>query len=316
MPAPSLTVAIPTYLRDEVLVATIRQVWAQDPQPDELLIIDQSPRHDSYTESFLAEADTAGRLRWVRQPEPSLTKARNRALTEARGQVVLFIDDDVVLPPGFLRAHIAEYADLSVSAVTGPTPTPGDEPTLAPPVPVGNPIAAALTIPSSRLGRVTGIPRLHGGNHSVRRRTAIEAGGYDENFEASALLEDMDFAFRATHRGALLIFEPAVWLTHLRASSGGCRIPERAEWSESQKIVSALVFFIRHLANDSAPASARRTVLKMIVRAGPLRRENVVKLWRQPVAWFALIRAYREAHRRCASGVKSPFLPPNSTAAL
>ena len=78
-----LTVAIPTYGRDGVLTASIADLLALDPPPWELLIVDQTPRHDADTEARLARWHEEGHIRWLRLERPSITGAMNRALLEA-----------------------------------------------------------------------------------------------------------------------------------------------------------------------------------------------------------------------------------------
>ncbi|MBV9277907.1 MAG: glycosyltransferase, partial [Candidatus Eremiobacteraeota bacterium] len=46
--------------------------------------------------------------------------ARNRGIATAQGELALFIDDDVWLPPGFLNAHAQAHAGRKLSAVSGP----------------------------------------------------------------------------------------------------------------------------------------------------------------------------------------------------
>jgi glycosyltransferase involved in cell wall biosynthesis len=55
-------------------------------------------------------------LRYVRLPAKGLPNARNAGI--ARGEIIIFIDDDVeLLPPEFLAAHAVCYGDPSVGAL-------------------------------------------------------------------------------------------------------------------------------------------------------------------------------------------------------
>ena len=99
------TVAIPTYGRDSVLTASIADLLALDPPPWELLVVDQTHRHDAATEERLSRWHDEGRIRWLRLERPSITGAMNRALLEARGDRILFLDDDIRPDPHLLRSH-------------------------------------------------------------------------------------------------------------------------------------------------------------------------------------------------------------------
>ncbi|MCO5061901.1 MAG: glycosyltransferase [Kiritimatiellae bacterium] len=115
-----LSIIIPTYLREQVLVATCQSVLAaMDPSHMECWVIDDSPTHEPDVEAWLQRQADLGAIHWVRERTGSLTAARNVALLRARGEVALYLDDDVLIPPGLFERHIRWYADPSVAAVTG-----------------------------------------------------------------------------------------------------------------------------------------------------------------------------------------------------
>ena len=78
-----LTVAIPTFKREEVLVQTIQSVLDQTPRALEILVLDQSPSHDDPTEDTLRQWDGSGDIRWIRLTHPSIPETLNVALVLA-----------------------------------------------------------------------------------------------------------------------------------------------------------------------------------------------------------------------------------------
>ena len=90
-----ITVAIPTYGRDRVLLDTVQCVLSLIKPGDELFIVDQTLSHNDVTESVLSAWHRKKAIRWVRLQRPNLPHARNIALREAANEVVLFLDDDV-----------------------------------------------------------------------------------------------------------------------------------------------------------------------------------------------------------------------------
>ena len=100
-----LTVAIPTYGRDQVLVDTIRHVLALVPPPAEVIVLDQTKEHIPEVARTLEAWHRSAAIRWLHLPEPLIPRAMNRGLIEAKYEIVLFLDDDILPEPGLLQAH-------------------------------------------------------------------------------------------------------------------------------------------------------------------------------------------------------------------
>ena len=76
---PTITVAIPTYNREQVLIYTIQHVLAQGQPADEILVVDQTPEHESKVTRQLSRWHAEGTIRWLKQDVANLSAARNRA---------------------------------------------------------------------------------------------------------------------------------------------------------------------------------------------------------------------------------------------
>lgn len=207
-----LTVAIPTYRRDQVLIDTLEHLLRLEGPAFELLVLDQTESHDAVTAARLESLAASGRIRWLRLKHPSVTAAMNRGLLEARGDVVVFVDDDVVPEPQLLDAHVrAHAAAASPTLVAGRVIQPWHE-GLAP----------------ASLDGLAGLARgevreFIGCNFSVPRALALEVGGFDENFVRVAYRFEAEFAHRWRTRGHRILFEPSACLHHLKAGQGGTR---------------------------------------------------------------------------------------------
>ncbi len=68
--------------------------------------------------SFLRS--TKGNVRALREPRAGLSAARNRAVREASGELLFFLDDDAVPAAGWLEAYIGIFRDPQVAAAGGP----------------------------------------------------------------------------------------------------------------------------------------------------------------------------------------------------
>jgi glucosyl-dolichyl phosphate glucuronosyltransferase len=110
MPSPAnlkVTVAIPTYNRADFLRQTLAGIAEQQFPRDhfEVLIIDNNSR--DHTSAVVAEFATARPApRYILESQQGLDRARNRALREARGEIIVFGDDDILVQPDWL-AQIA-----------------------------------------------------------------------------------------------------------------------------------------------------------------------------------------------------------------
>jgi len=118
-----ITVAIPTYNRAGLLRQTLAGVLRQDlPAGEyEVLVID----NNSLDDTPAAVASFAGAPtvpRHVIETLQGLDHARNRAIAEARGAIVVFADDDILVDPGWLRqltAPLLADAHHRIGAVGG-----------------------------------------------------------------------------------------------------------------------------------------------------------------------------------------------------
>lgn len=166
---PELTIGIPTYGRDRVLVETIDNLLLLMQAGDELLVVDQTLRHDEETERRLGELSEHGLIRWIRSSEPSITRAMNRILCEARNDIVLFLDDDLIPDPGLLSAHRLAHARQPGMIAAGRVLQPwhngqpdGEDGRFAFNSLISRPLAEFM-----------------GGNFSVPRVDALKLGGFD-----------------------------------------------------------------------------------------------------------------------------------------
>ena len=221
-PDPRLTVAICTKDRPDWLARLVRSLLPlQGEIPFELLVIDNAPS-DERTKQFCAE--TSG-VTYVREPVPGLNFARNRALAEASGEVLAFLDDDVVVDRGWLAGLLQAWCDHpDAGAITG----------LVMPLRLNTEAQILFERRGGfrrgfrplRYGSTAFRSPMHpcgagqfgaGANMSLRTRLVRELGGFDEALDTGKPLPgggDLDIFYRVLRSGAVLAYEPRMAVFH------------------------------------------------------------------------------------------------------
>jgi succinoglycan biosynthesis protein ExoA len=137
---------------------------------------------------------------------------RNRALREATGEIIYFLDDDSQPAPDALRRAIEHFREPNVQMVGGPNLCPPDAPFLEQVFAVVLSSWIAFGPSRARYDRV-GATRLSGEKELIlcnllaRRSAVLEAGGFDEALypnEENALMDELQ------KRGGKLIYDPGV----------------------------------------------------------------------------------------------------------
>jgi GT2 family glycosyltransferase len=207
----SLTVAIPTYGREGVLIETINYLLKLEPRCFEILVLDQTPNHEAETIVALSSLHAEESIQWIKLTEPSIPKAMNKALLEASCSIVLFLDDDIVPSKDLFSTHIAAHKTCGL--VAGQVLQPGQR--------------EIELQPGEHFQFNAASPRLirefMGGNFSVDVEKATQIGGFDENFIGAAYRFEAEFAHRFTSRFGDIRFEPKAGVHHLAFKSGGTR---------------------------------------------------------------------------------------------
>lgn len=116
---PSLSVVIPTRDRPERVLACIRSAIATGYRGLEILVVDNAPSSDA-TEHAIAAAGLPG-VRYLREGRAGTSRARNLGLRAASGELVAFLDDDVLVDGAWAAALVKGFrVDSKVDCVTGP----------------------------------------------------------------------------------------------------------------------------------------------------------------------------------------------------
>ena len=113
-----ISIVIPTHNRAETLRNAMDSVLRLQGEAEFEFVIVDNNSSDS-TEDVVRAAAADLPVRYVKEGRQGLSHARNRALVEYRGQVLLFTDDDVVLDPHWLRAYADAFDTHAHAAYFG-----------------------------------------------------------------------------------------------------------------------------------------------------------------------------------------------------
>ncbi|HEY2667201.1 MAG TPA: glycosyltransferase [Actinomycetota bacterium] len=117
---PFASVVISTHERPGPVGACIESILRADYPAFEVLVVDNAPR-TAATREMVAErfADDL-RVRYLLEPTPGASAGRNCGLRAASGEVVAFVDDDVLVDRLWLRSLVLGFqAAPGVACVTG-----------------------------------------------------------------------------------------------------------------------------------------------------------------------------------------------------
>lgn len=112
----TVTIIVCTRHRNDVLAQCLDSISRLQPRPDELIVVDNTTG-DQDTKLLAARYGA----RYVVEPVPGLSRARNRGWAEAKSDIVAYVDDDAVVDSGWLDALLRPFDDSRVAVVTGET---------------------------------------------------------------------------------------------------------------------------------------------------------------------------------------------------
>jgi glycosyltransferase involved in cell wall biosynthesis len=217
---PSVSVIIATYHREDSLMDCLKSVMAQCyAGPMEIIVVEQGRQHPhAALDSFFSLH--CRRITRIEQKEPNLPKARNAGSAAARNELLIFIDDDMALPPGAVARLARHVLPGSRCAVAGlPISDSAPEGSFADYARLyGNQIRNAA---SGLIAHSSYIPS----PFCIPTELYLALGGFDENLgklSPPAFGEDDEFWQWAGASGVKLFIDPSLRVEHRDHLAGGC----------------------------------------------------------------------------------------------
>lgn len=319
-PLPTLTVAICTRDRADDLGRCLASLAQVDyPSPLDILVVENAPRTTAVA-ALLRSAHP--HVRYAQEPCPGLNWARRRAVLEARGEILAFVDDDVIVDPAWAKAIAGAMAGSADVAAVGGLVVPFE-------------LATDAQVRFERLGGLgKGFHRLWhrrphdaltaprygnmgplgiGANMAFRRRVFDDIGTFDPALGAGTATgggDDLDQLFRVLKAGHTLVYEPAAFVRHRHRTDSQALVMQLENWSSGMQ-----AYLLR--AAEAYP-DERAALLALARRLRLLyypRRivQSLIDPWLRPRLALAELRGalagarrYQEA-RQCAAALAAEF---------
>jgi GT2 family glycosyltransferase len=205
--APRISVVIPTYQRCASLRRALEALKSQTMAASDYEVIVAIDGSTDGTREMTAGFHAPYRLEAIWQGNAGRAAARNAGIALARGELVVFLDDDMEPAPGFLRAHHEAHPPGSRRAVVGPVPIP-DNPADPPIVGYRREGMHALLEKLAQPGYQLGFRDVYTGNLSVPRDVLNDVGAFDTTFTLYGH-EDYEIALRLMRAGVALAYCPS-----------------------------------------------------------------------------------------------------------
>ncbi|GAB4237150.1 MAG: glycosyltransferase family 2 protein [Acidobacteriota bacterium] len=220
------SVVIPTYNRAPVLARTLEALGDQEVAPAfEVLVVDDGSTDATARVVESTAAKLPVPLHYLYQPNRKQGAARNRGARAARGEILVFLGDDIVPGPRFLARHVdhhRRFRDPALAVIGQTTWPPGFRVT-----PFLDYIGReGWQFGFSLIEDPKNVPFqfFYTSNVSLDRCFFLASGGFDESFDEYGW-EDMELAWRLQRAGLRLHYEAEAlaWHHHPTDFASFCR---------------------------------------------------------------------------------------------
>jgi glycosyltransferase involved in cell wall biosynthesis len=225
---PLITVGMPTKNNAPTITAVLESIYAQDYPKKRIQIVFVDGMSNDGTRQRIS--------RWIKKKgqeyfdvsleseNSNIPKARNRCLKEAKGQLVLFWDADVVAPSGAMRGLLPHLRNRNV-VIANHTYDPERPGFIDKVLELEEPV------------KITYVKSVVMGFTMIKKSIIKNVGYFNERLDA---FEDQEFCRRVAKTKFKMVMDPTLRLKHLRKGYG-FRQYVRDNFSRRSKYVNALI---------------------------------------------------------------------------
>ena len=237
------SIIICTYNRHDSLKDALDHLLklCADQQDYEIIIVDNDSKDNTkelvitYTEKF------NGKLKYFFEPKIGIPYARNAGINKAKGEIIVFIDDDSMVQEGWLGNLIKPYADNpKIGAVGGRVIDKTEIKYQTNEQKVGVLSRKGKPICNFALDtkQIIEVDWITGSNMSFRREALLKTNGFDTGYVDS--FDDLDMSTRIRKFGYIILFNPEAAIIHTLAP--------RMDGIQRERQLRAVFYFYRNFS--------------------------------------------------------------------
>lgn len=260
----SLSIIIPTFHRKDSVLRLLRALEKQkDPEP-EIIVVDQNAPGE--LDAIFAQVHT-GRVKRLMLATPNVSDARNRGFMASQGDIVLFIDDDLVPGSDFCARGLEIFSKHPGIDCFSPLVYNAEGRELA-----------LWQAGTRRAGVYPGDPSIFPITDTLsaaiffRRPYFSRTGGFDPMlFDYARATEDQEFFLRMRKKGLVLYMASSVDVFHDEQTPGGCELRTEDYWKNRERCMKGWAY--RYRIHHHPPGSLSTHDLFLMARSSFLNKE-------------------------------------------
>lgn len=238
----TFSIIIPTFNRKKYLVDTLGFIQQQNVQPLEIIVVDASEPAFQLNES--EQQPYRPLLKYITWNEyGNISKQRNHAIGIAKGEYILFLDDDVIFNPDLVENYIEAFHNTGADGISGLVET--EKYRLG-----SSPIRFKGIL--SDFGEYNLQPcdiiaptkLICTASFAIKTSALRAIGGFDEYQRGS--YDDVEAGFRLVAKGYVILHHPLPKVFHIQAKASGARDSSHGNvWGVENQIY----FLLKHRYN-------------------------------------------------------------------
>jgi len=259
--APLVSVIIPTRNRAYILRSAIQSILRQTYKDLEIIIVDDNST-DSTSKVVENIAKDNHNIKYIRNDiHRGLPASRNIGLSYAKGNLIFFSEDDLILMPNTIEILVKTYSTLSKKYKVG---------AVAPRLILVS--STKYYFPLHECAKVIGYFNMLTGDHCANydvetshillsehppatslmpREIFNIVGTYYTGYKYNYLYEDSDLYYRILKHGFIMFYQPRAVAFHVSGNPGGCTVDTIKRYFAS--VYNLMIFDFRMFGVSAMP---------------------------------------------------------------